>query len=90
MFLAGFRSFLVLITILSFVIMVSAVGPALAQQVGLDAAKKEGKVFVYGTIIPQVMKLIEAGFEAKYSVNIEYWRRRDQSDRSRPHRVARG
>src|SRR5688572_13387041 len=74
MFLAGSRSFLVLITILSFVIMVSAVGPALAQQVGLDAAKKEGKVFVYGTIVPQVMKLIQAGFEAKYGVNIEYWR----------------
>jgi len=45
-----------------------------AQGVSLEAAKKEGKVFVYGTIIPQVMKLIEAGFEAKYGVNIEYWR----------------
>lgn len=48
--------------------------PVLGQQVSLEAAKKEGKVFVYGTIIPQVMKLIEAGFEAKYGVNIEYWR----------------
>ncbi|HUR72617.1 MAG TPA: extracellular solute-binding protein [Candidatus Limnocylindrales bacterium] len=47
---------------------------ASAQNVSLEAAKKEGKVFVYGTIIPQVMKLIEAGFEAKYGVNIEYWR----------------
>jgi iron(III) transport system substrate-binding protein len=45
-----------------------------AQGVSLEAAKKEGKVFVYGTVIPQVMKLIEAGFEAKYGVNIEYWR----------------
>ncbi len=45
-----------------------------AQGVSLEAAKKEGKVSVYGTIIPQVMKLIEAGFEAKYGVNIEYWR----------------
>lgn len=45
-----------------------------AQGVSLDAAKKEGKVLVYGTIVPQVMKLIEAGFEAKYGVNIEYWR----------------
>ncbi|MEO6163124.1 MAG: extracellular solute-binding protein [Candidatus Binatia bacterium] len=45
-----------------------------AQGVNLEAAKKEGKVFVYGTIVPQVMKLIEAGFEAKYGVNIEYWR----------------
>ena len=47
---------------------------AQAQGVSLEAAKKEGKVFVYGTIIPQVMKLIEAGFEAKYGVKIEYWR----------------
>ena len=47
---------------------------ASAQSVSLEAAKKEGKVFVYGTIIPQVMKLIEAGFVAKYGVNIEYWR----------------
>jgi len=45
-----------------------------AQGVSLEAAKKEGKVNVYGTVIPQVMKLIEAGFEAKYGVNIEYWR----------------
>jgi iron(III) transport system substrate-binding protein len=45
-----------------------------AQGVSLEAAKKEGRVFVYGTVIPQVMKLIEAGFEAKYGVNIEYWR----------------
>ncbi len=47
---------------------------ASAQGVSLEAAKKEGKVVVYGTIVPQVMKLIEAGFEAKYGVNIEYWR----------------
>jgi iron(III) transport system substrate-binding protein len=45
-----------------------------AQAVSLDAAKKEGKVVVYGTVVPQVMKLIGAGFEAKYGVNIEYWR----------------
>jgi len=45
-----------------------------AQSVNLEAAKKEGKVVVYGTIVPQVMKLIEAGFAAKYGVNIEYWR----------------
>jgi iron(III) transport system substrate-binding protein len=47
---------------------------ALAQQVSLEAAKKEGKVVVYGTVIPQVMKLIQAGFEAKSGINIEYWR----------------
>jgi len=45
-----------------------------AQAVSLDAAKKEGKVVVYGTIVPQVMTLIQKGFETKYGVNIEYWR----------------
>lgn len=64
------------IAVLALVLAATIVGarPILAQQVSLDAAKKEGKVFVYGTIVPQVMKLIEAGFEAKYGVNIEYWR----------------
>src|SRR5688572_18766417 len=46
----------------------------LAQSVSLEAAKKEGRVFVYGTIIPQVMGQIQKGFEAKYGVTIEYWR----------------
>jgi len=45
-----------------------------AQGVSLEAAKREGKVVVYGTIVPQVMKLIEAGFAAKYGVSIDYWR----------------
>jgi ABC-type Fe3+ transport system substrate-binding protein len=57
-----------------FFAIVCAALPASAQQVSVEAAKKEGKVVVYGTIIPQVMKLIEAGFETKYGVNIEYWR----------------
>ena len=55
-------------------LLVALSGQASAQSVSLDAAKKEGKVQVYGTIIPQVMKLIESGFEAKYGIDIEYWR----------------
>ena len=47
---------------------------AAAQPISLEAARKEGKVFVYGTIVPQVMSQIEKSFEAKYGVNIEYWR----------------
>ncbi|HEV8723556.1 MAG TPA: extracellular solute-binding protein [Candidatus Binatia bacterium] len=46
----------------------------LAQPVDIDAAKKEGKVVIYGTIVPQVMTLIEKGFEAKYGIKPEYWR----------------
>src|SRR5574342_736441 len=45
-----------------------------AQPVNVEAAKKEGKVVIYGTIVPQVMTLIEKGFEGKYGVKIEYWR----------------
>jgi iron(III) transport system substrate-binding protein len=45
-----------------------------AQPVSLEAAKKEGKVVIYGTVVPQVMTLIEKGFEGKYGVKIEYWR----------------
>src|SRR5262245_25762445 len=47
---------------------------AWAQTVNLDAAKKEGKVIIYGTVVPQVMTIIEKGFEGKYSLKVEYWR----------------
>ena len=48
--------------------------PLRAQPVNVEAAKKEGKVTIYGTIVPQVMKLIQKGFEAEYGVRVEYWR----------------
>jgi len=47
---------------------------AWGQPVNLDAAKKEGKVVIYGTIVPQVMTIIEKGFEGKYGLKVEYWR----------------
>jgi len=47
---------------------------ALAQQTSLEAAKKEGKVVVYGTVVPKVMALIEKGFHDKYAIKTEYWR----------------
>jgi iron(III) transport system substrate-binding protein len=47
---------------------------ASAQSVNVDAAKKEGKVVIYGTVVPQVMTQIEKGFEAKYGIKTEYWR----------------
>jgi iron(III) transport system substrate-binding protein len=48
--------------------------PLWAQAVNVDAAKKEGRVVIYGTVIPKVMGLIEKGFEAKYGIKTEYWR----------------
>jgi len=47
---------------------------ALAQTANVEAAKKEGKVIVYGTVVPQIMSVIQKGFEDKYGVKVEYWR----------------
>jgi iron(III) transport system substrate-binding protein len=47
---------------------------ASAQPINIDVAKKEGKVVIYGTVVPQVMMQIEKGFEAKYGIKTEYWR----------------
>lgn len=47
---------------------------AWAQTVNLDAAKKEGKVIVYGAQVPQAMKPLHAVFEKKYGIAVEYWR----------------
>jgi ABC-type Fe3+ transport system substrate-binding protein len=45
-----------------------------AQAVNVDAAKKEGKVVVYGAQVPQAMKPLHAAFEKKYGISVEYWR----------------
>ncbi len=46
---------------------------AFAQALDIEAAKKEGTVVVYGTVVPQSMQ-INAGFEKKYGIRVEYWR----------------
>lgn len=52
----------------------AASGTILAQQVNVDAAKKEGKVVVYGTVPPKSMSAINDGFQQKYGIKVEYWR----------------
>ncbi|MGH7871648.1 MAG: ABC transporter substrate-binding protein [Candidatus Binatia bacterium] len=47
---------------------------ALAQAVNIEAAKKEGKVIVYGAQVPQAMKPLHAAFEKKYGISVDYWR----------------
>lgn len=47
---------------------------ALAQTVNVEAAKREGKVIVYGAQVPQAMKPLHAGFEKKYGITVDYWR----------------
>lgn len=49
-------------------------GPVQAQPVNVEAAKKEGKVVVYGAVPPQSMDAINKPFEKKYGVKVEYWR----------------
>ena len=49
-------------------------GDGWAQAVNVDAAKKEGKVIVYGAQVPQAMKPLHAAFEKKYGVSVDYWR----------------
>jgi iron(III) transport system substrate-binding protein len=46
----------------------------LAQTPDVDRARKEGKIVVYGTTIPNVMARIHAGFEKRYGVKVDYWR----------------
>jgi iron(III) transport system substrate-binding protein len=45
-----------------------------AQQVNVEAARKEGKVVVYGSVVPQAMEDLHKGFEAKYGIKVDYWR----------------
>jgi iron(III) transport system substrate-binding protein len=58
------------------VVLVSMVcsAAALAQQANVEAAKKEGKVVVYGTVPPKSMSAINDGFQKKYGIKVEYWR----------------
>jgi iron(III) transport system substrate-binding protein len=47
---------------------------AFAQTGNIDAAKKEGRVIVYGSVVPQAMKGLNDAFESKYGIKVEYWR----------------
>ena len=44
----------------------------LGQAVDVAAAKKEGKVIVYGSVVPQAMEELHKGFEKKYDIKVEY------------------
>jgi iron(III) transport system substrate-binding protein len=59
---------------LVFVAVLLGHGTALAQSVNIDAAKKEGRVVVYGSVVPQAMEDFNKGFESKYGIKVEYWR----------------
>jgi iron(III) transport system substrate-binding protein len=56
------------------IFIVFAVRSVQAQTVNVEAAKKEGKVVVYGSVVPQAMDDLHKGFEKKYGIKVEYWR----------------
>ena len=47
---------------------------AYAQQANVDTGKKEGKVIVYGSVVPQAMEGLHQAFKKKYGIDVEYWR----------------
>ena len=62
--------------VLSVLVILLTVSAANAQIQAIDvaAAKKEGKVVVYGSVVPQAMEELHKGFEKKYDIKVEYWR----------------
>ncbi len=49
-------------------------GNVSAQQANIEAGKKEGKVVVYGSVVPQAMEGLHQAFKKKYGIDVEYWR----------------
>ncbi len=47
---------------------------ARAQAVDVAAAKKEGRVVVYGSVVPQAMEELHKNFGKKYDIKVDYWR----------------
>ena len=44
------------------------------QPIDIAAAKKEGKVIVYGSVVPQAMEELHKNFELKHGIRVDYWR----------------
>ena len=65
---------LLVLSLLTVVTLFCFTAAALAQTANIEAAKKEGKVIVYGAQVPQAMEALHKGFEKKYGIPVEYWR----------------
>jgi iron(III) transport system substrate-binding protein len=70
----GKKRALILPSLAAFVAFVCSAAGAQAQPANLEAAKKDGKVVVYGAQVPQAMEGLHKGFEKKYGIKVEYWR----------------
>jgi iron(III) transport system substrate-binding protein len=60
--------------VLSSATMMPRVPNAQGQSVDVAAAKKEGRVVVYGSVVPQAMEELHKSFEKKYDIKVDYWR----------------
>jgi ABC-type Fe3+ transport system substrate-binding protein len=68
------RGGLFLVSLLALPALVGWTITAQAQTVNVEAAKKEGKVVVYGAQVPQAMEGLHKAFEKKHGIKVEYWR----------------
>jgi iron(III) transport system substrate-binding protein len=60
---------------LAFALFLTATGAATAQDAKLlEAAKKEGKVVIYGSLESDTLEAIKQPFQKKYGIEVEYWR----------------
>ncbi|MGZ8500032.1 MAG: ABC transporter substrate-binding protein [Candidatus Binatia bacterium] len=59
---------------LSLTVILLSAAPLWAQALNVEAAKKEGKVVVYGSVPPQSMQGLHQAFKKKYGIEVEYWR----------------
>src|SRR5207245_3080584 len=62
-----------ILSVLLILLMLSAAN-AQSQAIDVAAAKKEGKVIVYGSVVPQAMEELHKNLETKYDIKVEYWR----------------
>src|SRR5262245_64155234 len=62
------------ITLFLSLLLLVSYSAANAQAVNLEAAKKEGRVALYGKVVPQAMETIFDSFEKKYGIKVDYWR----------------
>ena len=65
-------------------LMVSLAAESRGQAIDVAAAKKEGKVIVYGSVVPQAMEELHRSFESKYGIKVDYWRGSSTAVAERP------
>ena len=68
------NSSLVIVAQILAVTAVMLAGQALGQSANVEAGKKEGKVVVYGSVVPQAMDGLHQAFKKKYGIDVDYWR----------------